>query len=314
MEENKKKYEEEIDFKALTKNPKRLFGWVFPYFFGILLVLGIFYVHNINTISLNTVPVNTPEEDLVKRTLDMKKGSVSEPVDLALLQNPTQELINKGQELYTANCSSCHGNEGLGDGAAGAALNPPPRNYMDTEGWTNGRTFYDMYKTLEEGIIENGMAAYEYLPPIDRIAMIHYTRTFAQFPEVTGDEVQEIEAEYKLSEGKQTANQIPVDLAIQKLIEEKGETQELSNLVDFVYNHPNIEGADVFKTVAVNKKRVLSSFFASNINEMSLEQFVTTVQSSPVEIGFSASVTSLDQNEWTSLFNYIKSVLETAQS
>ncbi|CAN0532973.1 unnamed protein product, partial [Scytosiphon promiscuus] len=35
-------------------------------------------------------------------------------------------LIGKG--LYGANCASCHGDTGVGDGAAGAALDPEPTN------------------------------------------------------------------------------------------------------------------------------------------------------------------------------------------
>ncbi|MDZ7763416.1 MAG: c-type cytochrome [Melioribacteraceae bacterium] len=116
-----KKYEDEIDFKELLKTPKRLFGWVFPYFFFILLLLGIFYVNTLTEISLNNVPVNPPVEDDIKRTLEMKKGKELPPVDLDVIQNPSDELINKGAELYEQNCASCHGSEGLGDGPAGAA-------------------------------------------------------------------------------------------------------------------------------------------------------------------------------------------------
>lgn len=33
-----------------------------------------------------------------------------------------------GQTIYTTNCASCHGEKGLGDGTAGAALDPKPAN------------------------------------------------------------------------------------------------------------------------------------------------------------------------------------------
>lgn len=38
----------------------------------------------------------------------------------------TPEVIAEGQTLYTANCASCHGAEGLGDGEAGRSLVPSP--------------------------------------------------------------------------------------------------------------------------------------------------------------------------------------------
>lgn len=37
--------------------------------------------------------------------------------------------LQKGQEIFLQNCSSCHGEKGAGDGAAAASLNPKPRNY-----------------------------------------------------------------------------------------------------------------------------------------------------------------------------------------
>lgn len=44
---------------------------------------------------------------------------------------PTPENIAKGKEFFTgkATCFTCHGNEGRGDGPAGAALDPSPRNF-----------------------------------------------------------------------------------------------------------------------------------------------------------------------------------------
>ena len=38
----------------------------------------------------------------------------------------TPEIIADGQSLYSENCASCHGAEGLGDGEAGRSLVPSP--------------------------------------------------------------------------------------------------------------------------------------------------------------------------------------------
>lgn len=44
---------------------------------------------------------------------------------------PTAENIAKGKEIFNGkgNCFTCHGTEGRGDGPAGAALEPSPRNF-----------------------------------------------------------------------------------------------------------------------------------------------------------------------------------------
>jgi mono/diheme cytochrome c family protein len=49
----------------------------------------------------------------------------------AALVNPlpvTAENIKAGEKLYEPTCAGCHGTTGLGNGAAGRTLNPPPSN------------------------------------------------------------------------------------------------------------------------------------------------------------------------------------------
>jgi len=47
----------------------------------------------------------------------------------------------------------------------GLSLTVKPRNFHSLGGWTNGSKVSEIYKTLQEGIVRNGMAAYNYLPP-----------------------------------------------------------------------------------------------------------------------------------------------------
>lgn len=51
------------------------------------------------------------------------------PEDAAKRKNPvaaSAASIAQGKKLFQANCASCHGAQGKGDGPAGAALNPRP--------------------------------------------------------------------------------------------------------------------------------------------------------------------------------------------
>ena len=51
------------------------------------------------------------------------------PADYAGLTNPFgTEAASQGAEIFKTNCEMCHGPQGHGDGPAGQALDPRPRN------------------------------------------------------------------------------------------------------------------------------------------------------------------------------------------
>lgn len=296
----KRKLEDEINFKDLIKNPLRLFGWIYPLFFLLLIVLGVMYVKNLRQISYNQQPVLLQDSIRVWQDIEEKKGGILPAVDLTTLSNPSQDLIAAGKELYDANCQSCHGADGKGDGAAGVALNPKPRNFHETEGWTNGRTFTDLYKTLQVGIIQNGMAAYEYIAPQNRVAIIQYVRTFADYPAVTEEEIAQLDAEYKLSEGTETPNQIPVMKAI-SLISSETNQQIINDLI--VINYIDESGYKLFREYAVDKIKIANAFKFDEVN--SFDNFVKILQSDPVTLGFKAEVLTLNNGQMKELFDFI---------
>lgn len=43
----------------------------------------------------------------------------------------TAAALEKGQALYKANCTACHGDTGKGDGPGAGVLKPPPRDHTD---------------------------------------------------------------------------------------------------------------------------------------------------------------------------------------
>jgi mono/diheme cytochrome c family protein len=57
------------------------------------------------------------------------------PAQYANLTNPfagKADAAEAGKKTYDANCASCHGATGKGDGPAGKALTPPPGNLATT--------------------------------------------------------------------------------------------------------------------------------------------------------------------------------------
>lgn len=204
------------------KNYLKFYGVFYILILAFIVTLGYTYTSNINKITENKVTPPTLNKDTVTQPDDLPyiKSSVTGPIDVNKFAVSTPELIEKGKTVYNTQCASCHGTEGKGDGIAGANLNPKPRNFHTLEGWTNGPEFNMIYKTLQQGIVENGMASYSNLPPDERFALIHFIRTLAKYPDIKPEELLELDKTYSLSAGLKTPNQIPVKAAIEILISE----------------------------------------------------------------------------------------------
>ena len=68
-------------------------------------------------------------------------------------------------------------------------------------------------KLLQEGIAGGAMIAYEFIPVEDRIAIIHYIQTFADYPKITKDEVAALDKTYELSKGINSPSNISLEMA-----------------------------------------------------------------------------------------------------
>ncbi|MBU6154398.1 MAG: c-type cytochrome [Bdellovibrionales bacterium] len=156
-----------------------------------LFFMGLKYDHKENTVIFSTsflflvIFMILTFSDLLTRgdvyVKDMKKiipdGAVATQ-SKSKYESPwvsNAELIAHGKELFAAQCVTCHGAGGGGDGVAAAGLNPKPRNFTVSDGWKNGRKPSAIYVTLTKGL--NSMPAFASLPSDDRWALAHYVRT-----------------------------------------------------------------------------------------------------------------------------------------
>jgi mono/diheme cytochrome c family protein len=271
-----------------------------------VLAFGIFYANQLISIPFNEQNVGLPNSVGTKQEIAEQTGGIIPAVDLASIKNPSPEMIAKGKELYDSNCQSCHGGTGLGDGPAGAALNPKARNLHQTDGWTNGRTIDALYKTLQEGIIQNGMAAYEYLAPSDRLDLIHYIRTFASYPEITDEQINEMNQAYRLTEGTVKANTIPLVKATNLVIEENKslETRIINAKQRLEQLQSTKGGASLLLSNSFDVGKVLRTFYSNT--GISLEKYIHSVSVSPLLSGYRPSVKYLTQEEWKAIFDILR--------
>lgn len=91
----------------------------------------------------------------------------------------TPEIVAYGEKVYKANCAMCHGEKGLGDGAAGAGLNPKPRNLVEGK-WTQGEGVIAHFAVLQNGIKGSSMAGYSHFTTADRWSLLMFIESITQ--------------------------------------------------------------------------------------------------------------------------------------
>lgn len=298
-------------FNKLFEKPVSLISAFYLIVFLSVVGLGLFYISNNNSVVQNTFPPKLTDTLGVVKELDILEPMISAAVDMSLVNNADQATLDKGKQLYSTICASCHGNDGKGDGPAGAALNPKPRNFHEAEGWKNGRKFTDLYNTLQKGILTSGMPAYDYMPAMDRVAIISYVQTFMPEPPVdTPDELAKLDQTYGLSAGTKQPGQIPLASAISLVVNQNSSVEtKILNVLDKV-SDPSLESQfTLFKSVTDNYRTALTSVLNTPEALASVDSFKSLIFSNAGRNGFSASILRLSNNEITSLYTLLKTVL-----
>ena len=149
------------------------------------------------------------------------RGYEIPPLDPDTVLSPAPDLLARGSALYQQHCQSCHGAEGRGDGPAGSALTPPPRDFAAATGWKNGPGRAAIFRTLASGVAGSSMVSYDFLTKKDRMALVHQVQALGRFERPAEDPraVAALGAELA-APGERVPDRIPVSAAIAKLVAE----------------------------------------------------------------------------------------------
>ncbi len=120
-------------------------------------------------------------EKVIKAELDQLHGLIRDTAaatDVAKQADKVKELVlqqglvalvpdqfpnlEKGKSLFAAQCASCHGTYGAGDGPAGPGLNPAPTNFRNKDIMV-GVAPFQAYNTIRLGIPGTSMRAFKEL-------------------------------------------------------------------------------------------------------------------------------------------------------
>jgi mono/diheme cytochrome c family protein len=304
---NKIKFREYFD--QIKENPGKIFGLVYIYILIIGLFFGIHYVDNISAIARQNVPAGVPDTT-VQADLNVVEARTVPPLNLSLIEKPDQDMLDNGKSLYASACASCHGDGGAGNGPAGIAINPPPKNLTVNEGWKNGPGMSQLYKTLEEGIPGTAMISYNYMPPEDRIALIHFMRQnfIPNPPAIASDEVSDMEQTYNLSAGNEISAQIPVSTAMELYMSEnRSRTQRIINSIRELSDN-NSETGRLFNRVVNDRTRAVTSLSMNSEWLQDSNRLRSLMTTGINRNGFNSEVFYLNEDEWNMLHKYLTSI------
>ncbi len=153
-------------------------GGYIAFLFSMVFSLGFFVYITVVHKGINLKEVN--EAQPVDVTIAGQ--APAKDVDVSKIEKPwveSEDMVAHGKKVYGNNCAVCHGPNGAGDGAAGAALNPPPRNLIEGK-WKQGGDSIAHFKTLQNGIAGTSMASFAHLPAVDRWALVQFIHSITQ--------------------------------------------------------------------------------------------------------------------------------------
>ena len=154
-------------------------GGFLAFLFSMVVSIGLFvYVIFVyKGINLKEIP-----EQQTPGAAEQTVAGGAAAVDVSKVEKPwvdNPDMVAHGKVVYENTCAVCHGTSGKGDGPAGMALNPRPRNLVEGK-WKRGGDKIALYTTIEKGLEGTSMVGFSSLPKVDRWALVQYIDSITQ--------------------------------------------------------------------------------------------------------------------------------------
>jgi high-affinity iron transporter len=222
--------------------------------------------------------------------------------------------VKVGATLYAANCASCHGAAGNGDGPIGKTLDPPPIAFTDKER-ARQRSVFALYQAVTQGISGTAMPAFGQLSDQDRWALAIYVGSFAY-------DRQQVEQGEKLwsAEGKLTAEVSSVErfvgLTEDDLARALGE-RDAGAAMAYLHSHPQALSKANSISLALARERLHESLLSyqagdrKKAQDLALSSYLDGVE--PYEQALAARDSALKDSIEVEMTRY-RSLLDNAGS
>ena len=302
-------YKDKIE--EIKQNPGMLFGLFYPYILVIILAIGIYYLANEANVAQQKVPPLTAQPVIIT-DLTLQQPREIPPIDVNKISIPTPELIANGSKIYKTTCASCHGDDGTGTGLASVGLNPAPRNFTKHEGWINGETISGIYTTLQEGIPNSSMIAYDFLTPEEKFSLAHYIRSkFINDPPMDDEiDLSGLDKLYNLSAGMKVAGQIPIESAMKLIVKEHDyQFEKITAIVEDINTNQGSKTSQLIESLTDDLPLAVSALENSNKWRGNKELLINFLTTNVNQNGFNVKILNLNSDEWNTLYNYLNNIL-----
>jgi len=306
---NNKKIDEILE--QIKSNPGVLFSLLYPYMLVIVFAVGLYYLGNIGNVAQQKIPPLISEVPEVVDLIVQQPRSIP-PVDVKVISISTPELIENGKIIYQSTCAVCHGEDGTGVGPGSVGLNPAPRDFTKHEGWINGESISGIYTTLQEGTANSSMIAYDFFTPKEKFGLIHYMRTtFITDPPVdTESELEALDNIYNLSAGVEVPAQIPTEFAAQFIRDENfAKIEKVNSAYEHILLNYTHQSAKLLNYITGNLQLAFSALANSDNWRGNKNALITFLTSNVNQNGFNGRIFNLNEDEWSSLYNYLNNIL-----